>query len=899
MNGARAALFDIRRGELGPLLRAGGALAMILLAHTLAETARDAMFLTRLSPSRLAIAYGLLALLALLALRANATVIRRVGRRKALVTTLAIAACGELAFYLVPPSAASVLAFYLWTGLVAAVVIVQFWLVIGETFTSAEAKRLYGPILALGGAGGLAGALGATAVLTVLRVEQLLPIAGTFFVLAAVLIVGGRPTHASAGEVAPAPPDHARLRDHPYALRLAALVGLATALALVLDYLFKAGAARALAPDDLAGFFARYNGVVAAASLALQLVGAAWLIRKLGVLGTVILIPAVLLLGGLAIAATARTFGAVVLTKVADTALRQSVQRVSLEMLWMPVAAEQRGPLRERIDGVGFRVAQGLTASALLGINLLASAGVVLAIVALGLAALWLALAVRLRGDYLAQLRRSVGTADVVVARAPDTGAFDAAVEALGSAEPRRVLAALEVLKAHDRAHLIPPLVLHHDDPAVLLAALDAVALAERRDWIPLAEHLLAHADAPVRVAALRALARAGVTTAVEAALDDPDPGVRGHALFWHAQHARAPDAPVAAPALVILAAGADVETRTALLDAIRTSGDPQWTAVVLQLLRDPHPVVAEAAARAIERAPDPRFVPPLIERLAVRAIRPSVRAALLAIGAPALPTLGRALRDPAQPEDLRRQLPPTLAVFASQAAADLLMAALVTERSGAVRARILRALAHLAVNHQVELDRPPLLAELRRHLRAHFRLLALATALAPEDTRGRTGALLRDLVREEIHQARGGAFVVIQALHPGEDVGRIERVIARDDGIARAHALELLDTLTRSPVLAGPDANGLRDALLLACEELPAAERVQRVGDAFAPHVASSTQALARLIHEPDALLAAIAAYHALQLGRAELTAVVRAASAERPLLAPLGLASEELPRG
>src|SRR5687767_3168445 len=90
----RSALFDVRPGESRRLLVMGGAMAALLAAHTVAETARDAMFLRAVPANYLAIVYVALAGLALVALKANNVLIRRVGRRHALVSTLMVASYG-------------------------------------------------------------------------------------------------------------------------------------------------------------------------------------------------------------------------------------------------------------------------------------------------------------------------------------------------------------------------------------------------------------------------------------------------------------------------------------------------------------------------------------------------------------------------------------------------------------------------------------------------------------------------------------------------------------------------------------------------------------------------------------------------------------------------------------
>ncbi|MEJ7603366.1 MAG: HEAT repeat domain-containing protein [Kofleriaceae bacterium] len=897
----RSAMFDIRPGEGRRLLGVGAAMAAILAAHTVAETARDAMFLRAVPSTWLSVVYGALAVLAIGALVANAALIRRVGRRHALVSTLMAASYGTTMFFLLRPGPAVAFAFYLWIGLLGTVTIVQFWLLASSTFTSSEAKRLYGPIAAIGATGAFLGAVAAGALLYVVSVEYLLPVAAAFYLIGGLLLTQeydpdagslAEPRRRSAS-LPPPVTGPVRLRDHPYVAQLAAISVLTTAAALVSDYLFKVNAAVALAPSELPGFFARYNGAVSIISLALQAVGASWLLRKGGVLGVFMLLPLALLVGGATTMFTASAFFAIVLTKGADATLRNSVHRVAGELLWMPVAVDVRAAVREPLESVVARLVQAATAAVLLGVSLLGFASpTVMAAILVGLAASWLTLAASLRKPYLAQLRSALTRPTFGADQELDLPSIEVVVEALSSVDERRVIAAVQVLRAHHRSRLIPALLLRHDSPEVLAAALDAIAVPGRTDWVPLTYRLL-EADHPlIRISAVRALARAGERRAIETGLADQDPVVRASAMFWDAHTTTAAD-PATLPVIAALIDGDDDDSdtiRRILAEAIRDDGDARWASVLLALAQLNDPALIEPLAGAVKRIPDVRYLPILIERLANRAGRKHVRPALLAIGEPALAALEQALIDPATPPRVRLHLPTTIALFGTQRAGDLLIARLREERSGAVRYRLLRAIARLAIRQGARFELTILVDELRHHIREHFRLLGLAVAFGAGDHRP-SAELVRGLLQDKVSQARDRVFLVLEALHPRDDVRSIERAFESSDRAARAHAFEFLDTLTRHPLYAEDHAKGIRDGILAAYEDLSPADQVARVPElARAP--LGSFDALDRMLHDSDSLLAACAAYHALQLGPSRLAERVIAISQERPLLAPLGLA-------
>ena len=93
-------VFDIRPDEGRLVARAAGTLFGLIAAHTMLETARDALFLGSLPVSRLTVVYALLAVLSLGAARANARFVGAFGRRNGLIITLLAAALGTMVLYL-------------------------------------------------------------------------------------------------------------------------------------------------------------------------------------------------------------------------------------------------------------------------------------------------------------------------------------------------------------------------------------------------------------------------------------------------------------------------------------------------------------------------------------------------------------------------------------------------------------------------------------------------------------------------------------------------------------------------------------------------------------------------------------------------------------------------------
>src|SRR5262249_21026443 len=116
-------LVDLREGEGVTVLQAFVTLFGLIAAHTMLETARDALFLGRLPSSRLTFVYVLLSGLALVVSSYNERFVRRFGRRNALVFTLMLCAYGTTVLHFLPQSATVVFALYVWSGLLGTVLV--------------------------------------------------------------------------------------------------------------------------------------------------------------------------------------------------------------------------------------------------------------------------------------------------------------------------------------------------------------------------------------------------------------------------------------------------------------------------------------------------------------------------------------------------------------------------------------------------------------------------------------------------------------------------------------------------------------------------------------------------------------------------------------------------------
>jgi ATP:ADP antiporter, AAA family len=869
-------LGDLDKAERTTALGAFLTLAGIMAGHALTETARDAMFLAKLSVDRLAGVYLVIAALSFVLAPLEQRLLRRFGAPLGLSVLLVAGAAVLLVFHAAAKTGTNYtfVALYIHSSLFVSLVTVHFWLLLGNKFTLTQAKRAYGLVGAGSVVGALAGALVARALTQFLEVRRLL-VAGAIALL--VSAVGSaaflqpdskekaRPAHRRSFTLAENLP---LLRQDPYMRRVAAIVLTSTVAFTLVDYLFKRIVAQHVQPADLGRFFSTTLVVLNLAALVTQLGLVTWLVRALGVTRALALLP-VLLIAGSAGIALGGGLAAVLVLKGADGGLRHTVHRTGLELLYLPIPERVRARVKALMDGSGQRVGQAIGSLLVLaGTGFGGRAVAFLSLTLVALTATWLLTARGLRRHYLDLFRATLSTAGGVRPELPalDVRSLETLIGALNSSDDREVLATLDLLEAQDRTRLLPALILYHPSPAVVLRALDLLRASGRRDHLPLLDRLLRHADPDVRSAALTTLAQtAGGEHLLTAALADPSPVVRAAALVElaagdHAGERRLPEATLDE------IADWPGDATLALARAIRRRPSPKLARVIEALARSSDPRVLVEVAEAAAALGGQSFVPHLIRMLGVHDARATARKGLLAAGRPALLALDRALSDPTCPASVRRHVPRAIGRFGAALAAPILVGH-IPRTQGVMRYRILRALGYLAAESpDVPLDEEILTACVRETLAWARRLLALRRALAAGAARGevpttRALELIVALLEDKEARAVEQLFQLLDLLYRNEDFRRIHRGLRGDDPVSLAGSRELCEHVLEAP---------LRDEVRALLDARDAAQSDEDVDEEDVDEVPAPEHEalLAEMLTYPSVSLRALVAHHVGELG-------------------------------
>lgn len=674
---------------------------------------------------------------------------------------------------------------YIWVSLFGALAPVQVWTLANHVLTTREAKRVFGLI----GSGAILGAVVGARLSSLLArrfgAESLLiAVAITMLVCVALVPLVWR-RRAMRG---PAPEDAAsrvnvvdslrKIAQIPYLRAIALLILVANITTSLAGWQFKALAKFFIPQKDLlAAFFGDFYFYAGILGFVVQLAVTGRLLRRFGLGPALLLVPVAFVFGSTAVLLWGSvTIWAAIALRSCINVLQYSVDKPSVELLYLPVPAGIRNQVKSFIDTVVWRFGDGLAAVAVLAFGKgMGWAPARVSWVVLALVGGWIAAAIVARRLYVDTLRASIHDHRLDAERASaavlDRSMTDLLAGRLTSPDPREVV-----------------------------YALDLFAIGRQRTTHPAIHALLDHPASEVRARAVLLLNDAQDTTVarrIDALLEDEDLGVRAEAMRYLARHAnldplarvgelggfadysirsavvaylvrpgRAQNLEVAHLMLAALGGETGPEGRRARLEAARLLAhvpdqpDPV-AALHAQLLSDEDASVAREAVRAVACHPRPDFLPRLLDLLKHPELAEDAAEVLARMGTPAA---AKALNDA------------------------------VLEGDTALRFRVIAALNTLHRTHpELERDRPLIDTVLSAEILGHYRSYQLLGTMG--DHLDEADPVVKDL-RESMTQEVERIFRLLALLHPDVDLHSAYYGIQSDNHVIRDNALEFLDNV-------------------------------------------------------------------------------------------------------
>lgn len=423
-------IFALRHGERGVALALAAYHFVLLLCLYVLKPVRDGLFLTDRGTAELPLVFLLVAVATIPASLFQRWLGRRfhldrLTNRLTAVHVVALVGLGALALIRVPGASYAV---YVYVSLYGVLATSQFWLFAGGLLDSAQSKRTFA-LLNLGGilgavAGGeltgwLLGAVDAPPTALLLVAAVLLALTTPFVVWIRRIrdpSPGGPDVESPRSLQADvAPGVLTRLREtvqaYPLVGWIAALVAVISVVSTILDYQLKTIAAASFATEvELTTFLGHFYGRVSLVALALQLLLATGLRRRIRSTSALWVLPTALALGATAVLVVPGLV-AVTLLRGADQSLKHSIDKTGRELLYLPLPQAVKRRLKVPVDLVVDQVAYGVGGGLLLVLVNAGVGAVGLSWVVLGLVGAWIAVVFIVRQRSIQQYRQAIQTA--------------------------------------------------------------------------------------------------------------------------------------------------------------------------------------------------------------------------------------------------------------------------------------------------------------------------------------------------------------------------------------------------------------------------------------------------------------------------------------------------------
>jgi ATP:ADP antiporter, AAA family len=362
---------DIQTGEAYRVGVMASLLFFLIAANNLIKILRDSIFLSHHSVSELPYLYILVAFLAALIIAtytkytANLSVIRLILGTNAIILSNIIFFWFLLTYF---SPGWSYYVFYIWSAIVSVIAVAQLWTLADQIFRLEEGIRSFGLLSAGGTVGGALAGFGAKWFLhPSVESHDLLWVVAGLYLAASVLLLWAQHrvvAKSSKSELGVSEkPKETRtssigelLAGSTYLKTIAVLIFVSVIVSTLIDFQFKSAAKQAYpSAGALAVFFSSYYGWLSVATFFVQVVLTGKVLSTVGLKPSLYLTPGTLLIGSLAIMIWPGLL-AVVLTRMADATLRESIYRSGMESLYMPLSGKVKKTVKTFLDVVIERI---------------------------------------------------------------------------------------------------------------------------------------------------------------------------------------------------------------------------------------------------------------------------------------------------------------------------------------------------------------------------------------------------------------------------------------------------------------------------------------------------------------------------------------------------------------
>jgi AAA family ATP:ADP antiporter len=866
-------------GDLGRGVPLSACLFLTISAYVIGKVARDTLFLAHFAAVQLPyadIASGVLVGFVVV-------LYLRVGRRTSLGNLLVgsplfFAATCVLFWVLAHYSRLTWLypAFYVWVGMFGVLAPTQVWTLANFLLTTREAKRIFGMVGGSAILGWIFGGYLSKIITKSSGTESLLlAMAGLLIICSALMAVaskGGKlrldPGKDPNADIAGT--GQRNLQDSilsvfssPYLRAIAAVICISSFATTLTGWQFKALAKQfSVSTDALAIFFGDFYFYAGLLALLFQLLLTTRLLRRFGIGSMLFVLPVMVLAGSVGLLVWG-TVAAALFLKGGDQVLRYSIDRSTIELLYLPLPNQVKLQAKWFIDTVVWRLGDGLA-----GIVILIFAAQLqwtpqqISWIAIPLILGWLAAVYVTDRQYVVVLQDSISqhrlNAEHASTLALDRSTADLLARKILTSDPGEILYALSLFEVERQraAHPVVRGLLTHPAAEVREKAISILSAVGDKSVRPEIEVLLHDPDHRVRTEAMLYLvyhAHVDPLTLLTEIGDFADFSVRSAVAAYLARPGEAQNIETARHILVEMSRESGEEGQRTRLELARLLGEipDAFDPLLETLLRDPDNLVVREAIRSVGTLEKFSLASALLDLLPNRELASAAAQSLAKFGDQVVGLLSARLGDSSSPIDTRRAIPPILVTIGTPAATQVVLDN-VLERDTVLRFQMISALNKIHQLHpEVALDMQLVETVLAAEIMGHYRSYQILETLhIPGDSHEPIVHALHESMQQEIERI----FRLLGLLYPNLDLHSVYFGLQSNNATVYDNALEFLENVLKSQLRA--ILVPLLDGKVSSAERAAIAERFVRA------RVENREQAVAELMSSDDPWLKSCGAY-------------------------------------
>ncbi len=516
---------DIKSGEEKIAVLLFTFFFLITAPHTIIKALRYTDLLDKVGSQGLPLAYLLAAIVTGFVVVLHSKIQFRISHQKSIIFTLIFFVLTGLLFqvFLETEDAALSYLYWVWASIFIVVFMTHFGLTVTKVFNPRQARRLIGFCGSGGILGGVLGGFGSFLLTKYHYGRFLLPLACALLFVCAFIVNAifrfqkRQRSSTSNSQTTPSEPQKVGFKDsfnvvrkNRHLLLITGLVVVTGIIATLIDFQFSTKVefyfeSSLSRKEDMQAFFGLFFGGLTTFAFFLQLLLTSRIIKRFGLLLTLLLTPIVLLLGSVGIVIAGLTLPLVIIVKGSDESLTFSLNQSVREILYIPMTLDLRYKIRPFIDMFVNRLAKVIAAI------LLFIAGVVLAVkqvpylspikdpklaeqITWGIIffiVLWIILDLKINKEYVSVVKQNIlpkwRRADKAVAEKIDIDYTKMVFDAVESKNRSSILYAMHLFDLLEQDRLTPAIkeIISHKMDEVKVSSLSDLFDAKETTWFP------------------------------------------------------------------------------------------------------------------------------------------------------------------------------------------------------------------------------------------------------------------------------------------------------------------------------------------------------------------------------------------------------------------------------